>query len=578
MAGGTLKEFVVKLGFKIDESQQRNFMEAMRSISKIATDLTKNFTRVAEATVAAGSGLAVAMTAIAKPLEGMYWAAKRTGSSAKELDIFRYAAEQVGVSADEASASVESLAAARRTNPGLNGILAGLGIDPKQMSDVKVMYALLAKLHSMPHYQGAQIAGMFGINEGTLNQLETNGPDFLKATRDREAMIRRSGYDADKVAKRSLDFIRAKNRTERGLLDVAQTTASNEMPAAEKVLGALDTTVLAFQKLDQASGGLASQFLALAIAMKTFTGVFSLLGVRGLLGGIAARAGGGAVAAAEGGGLLAGAGEVAGGGLLAGMGLPIIIATVVAAALVWMGTHPEQVRKAVSAAWDWTKQEAGKAVDAGQALNQQVKAAGGWMKNLAGITGPIGALARMTAGFEGFRDKVYRDIAGNQTAGFGHLVRPGEDFSDTTPAGFAALFMGDLRSALTSVAKLVKVQLGNNQKEALADLVYNIGEGNFAKSALLKKLNSGDFAGAAAQFEHLNKVLVSGHYVVNQGLSNRRAAEAQLFRAPDKPVQISQETNIHVTGGDANGTAKEVARQQQRVNGDLVRNFATAVQ
>jgi hypothetical protein len=44
-----------------------------------------------------------------------------------------------------------------------------------------------------------------------------------------------------------------------------------------------------------------------------------------------------------------------------------------------------------------------------------------------------------------------------------------------------------------------------------------------------------------------------------------------------KPITVSQKTDIHITGGDANGTAKEVARLQGRVNGDLVRNFAGAV-
>ena len=186
----------------------------------------------------------------------------------------------------------------------------------------------------------------------------------------------------------------------------------------------------------------------------------------------------------------------------------------------------------------------------------------------------------MVAGFEGHVKGgfgVYKDIAGRLTAGFGHLVRPGEDLSHLDQAGAIALLGKDLSAAAAAVSRLVKRHLTENQTKALTDLEFNIGEGNFAKSTLLKKLNSGDFAGAADQFQYWNHALVNGHMTAVADLTRRRAFEAQLFRTADRPVTITQKTDIHIEGGNAKETGHEVASHQQRVNGDLVRNFAGAV-
>ena len=57
------------------------------------------------------------------------------------------------------------------------------------------------------------------------------------------------------------------------------------------------------------------------------------------------------------------------------------------------------------------------------------------------------------------------------------------------------------------------------------DFCFNCGRGNFLRSTLLRKVNIGDFAGAAAQFglwDHAAGKVVPG-------LTLRRKAEADLF-------------------------------------------------
>lgn len=79
------------------------------------------------------------------------------------------------------------------------------------------------------------------------------------------------------------------------------------------------------------------------------------------------------------------------------------------------------------------------------------------------------------------------------------------------------------------VNRAVKVKLTQNQFDALVSLVYNIGPTNFNNSTLLRKLNAGDYAGAADQFLVWNKGRVEGKLQVIDGLTNRRKKERQLF-------------------------------------------------
>jgi lysozyme len=83
----------------------------------------------------------------------------------------------------------------------------------------------------------------------------------------------------------------------------------------------------------------------------------------------------------------------------------------------------------------------------------------------------------------------------------------------------------DLKIFERAVNGAVKVPLTQNQFDALVSLSYNIGVGAFKKSTLLKKLNSGDYKGAANQFD----VWVNAGGKRLAGLVRRRAIEKKLF-------------------------------------------------
>lgn len=127
--------------------------------------------------------------------------------------------------------------------------------------------------------------------------------------------------------------------------------------------------------------------------------------------------------------------------------------------------------------------------------------------------------------FEGLRLQPYKDSAGLWTIGYGHLLKPGEWWDSITEQFATQLLADDVGTAEDAVNSLVKVPMTQPQFDALVSFVYNVGVGAFRRSTLLRKLNAGDYAGAAGQFPLWRNA--GGRLV--QGLVNRRAAEVALF-------------------------------------------------
>lgn len=125
---------------------------------------------------------------------------------------------------------------------------------------------------------------------------------------------------------------------------------------------------------------------------------------------------------------------------------------------------------------------------------------------------------------EGFSATPYPDHKGF-SVGYGHLIKSGESLSMVTKDEAEQLLLGDVQWAEQAVRTSVNVPLNSNQFDALVSLAYNIGQGAFKSSTLVKKLNAGDYEGAADQFALWNKA--SG--AINSALVSRRAQEADLF-------------------------------------------------
>ena len=131
--------------------------------------------------------------------------------------------------------------------------------------------------------------------------------------------------------------------------------------------------------------------------------------------------------------------------------------------------------------------------------------------------------------FEGCKLTAYQDSVGVWTIGYGWTkpvdgkpIRAGMTIKQETAE---RLLKTGLVSYENDVSRLVKVDLTQGQFDALVSFTYNLGARSLSTSTLLRKLNAGDYAGAADEFLRWNK---AGGKVLS-GLTRRREAERALF-------------------------------------------------
>lgn len=132
-------------------------------------------------------------------------------------------------------------------------------------------------------------------------------------------------------------------------------------------------------------------------------------------------------------------------------------------------------------------------------------------------------------GYESCRLTAYRDSGGVWTIGWGHTGPDVHEGLTWTQDQADAAFVRDTAWAQAAVRNDVAVPLTQPQFDALVSLVFNIGAGAFARSTLLRKLNAGDYRGAADEFLRWNRD--NGEVVT--GLAVRRAKERAMFLEPE---------------------------------------------
>jgi lysozyme len=148
--------------------------------------------------------------------------------------------------------------------------------------------------------------------------------------------------------------------------------------------------------------------------------------------------------------------------------------------------------------------------------------------------------AQMLVAREGVRLVPYNDSKGLCSTGVGHLIAhrrcTAADIKQwTLPNKQAAmdLFHRDLVVYENAVDEAVKVPLTDNQRDACISLCYNIGVNGFKGSTVVKRLNAGDYEGAATAFMMWNKP---------PEIIGRRRSEMNQFRTPygnQRPVQAA---------------------------------------
>lgn len=133
----------------------------------------------------------------------------------------------------------------------------------------------------------------------------------------------------------------------------------------------------------------------------------------------------------------------------------------------------------------------------------------------------------VTKDFEKCRLVPYQDSKGVWTDGWGNTHGVIPHGPAITQAKADADLVLNTADAVYAVNHYVAIRLSQPEFDALVDFVFNVGTGNFSSSTLLRKLNRGDLAGAAQEFERWD--MSGGVHLA--GLMRRRLAEQAEFKA-----------------------------------------------
>lgn len=525
-----IKSFLVQLGFKSDEAALKKFEDGITKASKAVLGLA-----------AAIEGTAVIVAAgvarFASNLEALYFASIRTGASATNLKAFDRAAQNFGTTAGEALASVEGLARFLRNNPGGESFLQSIGVQTRDskgnLRDTTDMLVDLGRQFAkMPTYRANQYANIFGIDERTMLALK-NG-EFSKELEKIRREMQGAGFDkASRDAHRFMEDLRdletyveafgvqvydaLTNKLGVSMGTLTDWLRRNGPMLADRVANAIIKIIGAAEWLGQKILWLIDKFIEWDKATDGWsTRILGFVIALRLLGGA----------------------EIIGG-------------------ILGLGTAFTRLAAGITAS------SAAFAVLTGAGL--------GYLLDKYAPNNPLAKIG------EFFGDKL-----------FDHQHQIPNAINRLTDFGFSQAQAAGIVANLNAESALNPNAVGDN------GAAFGIGQWHRAGQERFRAWAGKGIRGSTQdeqlqflaydlrkQYPSLFRSARTARDMAEQMsmLYERPAAgAAEAARRGDAAVQLEASTIIHVDGSkDPHSVAQEVSREQQRVNADLVRNFATAV-
>lgn len=146
---------------------------------------------------------------------------------------------------------------------------------------------------------------------------------------------------------------------------------------------------------------------------------------------------------------------------------------------------------------------------------------------------------------EGISSSWYKDSLGNWTIGIGHLWNPATDadfeYRDLSIPEIWDLFRADAERYIASVNDSVTVPLTQTQFDRLVSFAFNWGISptiGFPATSVVRLLNAGDFAGAAADLVDGKGPGGRPYDKALAGVRARRIREAEPFKTAGGPMKL----------------------------------------
>lgn len=626
----TIREFLVGLGFKVDEAGQKRFVDGVENA-------TVKVVKLGAAVATTAAAVVAGVAKIADQMEGLYFASLRTKATVENIQALGFAAGQMGSSAEAARGSLESLARFMRNSPGAEGLLHSIGVQTRDANGAlrdttEIMGDLGARFAQMPYYLSNAYAQALGIDEKTLMAMREGMGQFSNEYKE---MLAKAGMDSQEAAKSSHEFMNEVRslgaafvilgqkvaatltgklagdlrRFRDGVIDNFGRVAGIVEKVARGVLLVADVVSTLALRGMQAIGAVVDWFNGLDGTVKTIIETVAALGIAWKLlsaGFLATPIGrivalGTAILALyddykvwkEGGKTLIDWSQWEPGIKAAGAGirwLKDLLSDMMYRAIAAVD--------AINAIWhrDWNRLKfavgeflAGQGKPYGQPEAPSAAEAGTPQGAPAAPAAPAAGAPQAPAA-SGAGARQPRGIRNNNPGNLNYVGQAGAT-REAGPNGRFAVFQ-TAEEGLMALARQLRLyaQRGINTVRAIISKFAPPGENDTQSyiESVSKRLGVDSNATLNVNDPRVMQGLMDAIIKVENGrnpYSTEQLASASAVRASagqgggTAPVTLTQETTIHVTGGgDPQSTAQAVSQAQNGVNERLVRNMRTAVQ
>ncbi len=275
MASEVLKEFLVRLGFRIDETSERKFNDSLDKVSKGALGFGSAIAGVVTGAEAMAAKVAASGAQLA-------YVSQATGVPVKNLQALQYAYGQVGLNADEAIASQSRFAMAMRMNPALQGVLQGFGIQGRDPSEQ--WRNLLHYLKDFSQTNGpaafnvaSQFGQMFGMSADELLRLSQNIDQVDHAIDAYTRKQDEAGVGSAEASQQMVEFNQSVSGLEGSFHLFEQRIFADVAPSLKHLIDLATWLLDAFNRADKATGGWLGTLGSLAASLLSVWKIGSLL-------------------------------------------------------------------------------------------------------------------------------------------------------------------------------------------------------------------------------------------------------------------------------------------------------------
>lgn len=189
-----LRQFLVSLGFRVDEIQQRKFESSVKKADAAAMAMGKTL-------MATAAGAQALLVGFANSFEKLYYLSQRTGTSAADIKAAGAAGKQIGLNAEAIESAIANISRAVKSDPGTQALIEGLtGKSTQGRGFDKVLQDVVRSLSKFPDFVAFDMAGSMGIDPDTYLQLKNNLDEYVLAQEKNRQMQRAMGVDMDKQA------------------------------------------------------------------------------------------------------------------------------------------------------------------------------------------------------------------------------------------------------------------------------------------------------------------------------------------------------------------------------------------